>query len=220
MRDRTARPDDVPSTTWSASASSFVTSPRHADVLLVTGPLTRNLVEALEQARTATPDPKFVVAVGDCAVDGGVFKGSYAVAGGVGNDPARGSADQRLPADARAHSGGTARAARGERAQRGGDQLAVDFGAWCDVWCDALCTDEWCGLALVRGGRMMRMRLVVHRVRRGGRDGRGGEGCDRQNEAEQGEQVSARGGHGIGSEDGRGCGERLNSRVEKASLID
>ena len=63
---------------------SFVTSPRHADVLLVTGPLTRNLVEALEQAWTATPDPKFVVAVGDCAVDGGVFKGSYAIAGGIG----------------------------------------------------------------------------------------------------------------------------------------
>jgi Ni,Fe-hydrogenase III small subunit len=41
-------------------------------------------VEALEQAHAATPDPKFVVAVGDCAVDGGVFKGSYAVTGGVG----------------------------------------------------------------------------------------------------------------------------------------
>ena len=63
---------------------TFVASPRHADVLLVTGPLTRNLVDALEQAWTATPDPKFVVAVGDCAVDGGVFKGSYAIAGGVG----------------------------------------------------------------------------------------------------------------------------------------
>jgi len=62
----------------------FVSSPRHADVLLVTGPLTRNLVSALEQAWTATPEPKFVVAVGDCAVDGGVFKGSYAVTGGVG----------------------------------------------------------------------------------------------------------------------------------------
>lgn len=62
----------------------FVTSPRHADVLLVTGPLTRNLVAALEQAWTAMSEPKFVVAVGDCAVDGGVFKGSYAVAGGVG----------------------------------------------------------------------------------------------------------------------------------------
>ncbi len=62
----------------------FVASPRHADVLLVTGPVTRNLVEALEQAHAAMPEPKFVVAVGDCAVDGGVFKGSYAVAGGAG----------------------------------------------------------------------------------------------------------------------------------------
>jgi Ni,Fe-hydrogenase III small subunit len=63
----------------------FVTSPRHADVLLVTGPVTRNLVEAVEQAHTAMPEPKFVVAVGDCAVDGGVFKGSYAITGGVGS---------------------------------------------------------------------------------------------------------------------------------------
>jgi Ni,Fe-hydrogenase III small subunit len=62
----------------------FVNTPRHADVLLVTGPLTRNLVSALEQAWTAMPEPKFVIAVGDCAVDGGVFKGSYAVTGGVG----------------------------------------------------------------------------------------------------------------------------------------
>ena len=62
----------------------FVESPRHADVLLVTGPLTRNLREALEAAWDATPEPKWVVAVGDCAVDGGVFKGSYAVLGGTG----------------------------------------------------------------------------------------------------------------------------------------
>jgi Ni,Fe-hydrogenase III small subunit len=62
----------------------FVESPRHADVLLVTGPLTRNLRAALEQAWEATPEPKWVVAVGDCAVDGGVFKGSYAVLGGTG----------------------------------------------------------------------------------------------------------------------------------------
>lgn len=62
----------------------FVDSPVHADVLLVTGPLTRNLRMALEQAWDATPDPKWVVAVGDCAVDGGVFKGSYAVLGGTG----------------------------------------------------------------------------------------------------------------------------------------
>lgn len=62
----------------------FVESPRHADVLLVTGPLTRNLRTALEQAWDATPAPKWVVAVGDCAVDGGVFKGSYAILGGTG----------------------------------------------------------------------------------------------------------------------------------------
>jgi Ni,Fe-hydrogenase III small subunit len=61
----------------------FVASPRHADVLLVTGPVTRNMQEALERTWTATPDPKWVVAVGDCAVDGGVFKGSYAIIGGV-----------------------------------------------------------------------------------------------------------------------------------------
>ncbi|MFZ3226323.1 MAG: NADH-quinone oxidoreductase subunit B family protein [Xanthobacteraceae bacterium] len=61
----------------------FVASPRHADVLLVTGPVTKNMREALERTYQATPDPKWVVAVGDCAVDGGIFSGSYAVAGGV-----------------------------------------------------------------------------------------------------------------------------------------
>ena len=61
----------------------FVASPRHADVLLVTGPLTRNMRVALERARAATPEPCWVVALGDCAADGGVFKGSYAVEGGV-----------------------------------------------------------------------------------------------------------------------------------------
>jgi len=61
----------------------FVASPRHADVLLVTGPVTRNMREALERTWNATPDPKWVVAVGDCAFDGGMFAGSYAVAGGV-----------------------------------------------------------------------------------------------------------------------------------------
>ena len=61
----------------------FVASPRHADVLLVTGPVTRNMREALERTYRATPDPKWVVAVGDCAADGGAFAGSYAVAGGV-----------------------------------------------------------------------------------------------------------------------------------------
>jgi Ni,Fe-hydrogenase III small subunit len=61
----------------------FVASPRHADVLLVTGPVTRNMREALERTYRATPDPKWVVAVGTCAQDGGVFSGSYACVGGV-----------------------------------------------------------------------------------------------------------------------------------------
>jgi Ni,Fe-hydrogenase III small subunit len=61
----------------------FVASPRHADVLLVTGPVTRNMREALERTWRATPDPKFVVAVGDCALNGGLFAGSPAVVGGV-----------------------------------------------------------------------------------------------------------------------------------------
>jgi Ni,Fe-hydrogenase III small subunit len=52
-------------------------------VLLVTGPVTANMREALHRTWAATPDPKWVVAVGDCALDGGIFKESYAVAGGV-----------------------------------------------------------------------------------------------------------------------------------------
>ncbi len=61
----------------------FVASPRHADVLMVTGPVTRNMREALERTHTAMPNPKWVIAVGDCARDGGCFKGSYAICGGV-----------------------------------------------------------------------------------------------------------------------------------------
>ncbi len=61
----------------------FVASPRHADVLLVTGPVTKNMAEALTRTYAATPDPKWVVAVGDCAFDGGLFAASYAVVGGV-----------------------------------------------------------------------------------------------------------------------------------------
>jgi Ni,Fe-hydrogenase III small subunit len=61
----------------------FVASPRHADVLLVTGPVTKNMREALERTYLAMPSPKWIVAVGDCAIDGGFFAGSYAVAGGV-----------------------------------------------------------------------------------------------------------------------------------------
>ena len=61
----------------------FVASPRHADVLMVTGPVTKNMREALLRTHRATPDPKWVVAVGDCACNGGLFAGSYACVGGV-----------------------------------------------------------------------------------------------------------------------------------------
>jgi Ni,Fe-hydrogenase III small subunit len=61
----------------------FVASPRHADVLMVTGPVTKNMRMALERTYNATPNPKWVVAIGDCAADGGMFAGSYAVEGGV-----------------------------------------------------------------------------------------------------------------------------------------
>ena len=62
----------------------FVASPRHADVLLVTGPVTLNMREALERTYRATPAPKWVVAVGDCATGCGVFADSYACVGAVG----------------------------------------------------------------------------------------------------------------------------------------
>ncbi|MDP3739972.1 MAG: NADH-quinone oxidoreductase subunit B family protein [Hyphomonadaceae bacterium] len=61
----------------------FVASPRHADVLLVTGPVTKNMREALERTYEVMPAPKWVVAVGDCAIDGGMFGASYAVIGAV-----------------------------------------------------------------------------------------------------------------------------------------
>lgn len=61
----------------------FVASPRHADLLLVTGPVSRQMELALRRASIAMPDPKLVVACGDCAFDGGIYKGSYAVAEGV-----------------------------------------------------------------------------------------------------------------------------------------
>lgn len=61
----------------------FVASPRHADVLMVTGPVTHNMAEALRRTYDAMPAPKWVVAVGDCAKDGGCFAGSYAITGGV-----------------------------------------------------------------------------------------------------------------------------------------
>jgi Ni,Fe-hydrogenase III small subunit len=61
----------------------FVASPRHADVLMITGPVTKNMRQALLRTYNATPDPKWVIAVGSCAADGGIFAGSYAVVGGV-----------------------------------------------------------------------------------------------------------------------------------------
>lgn len=70
----------------------FVASPRHADVLLVTGPVTLNMKEALQRTWMATPAPKWVLAAGGCAIDGGLFAGSYACAGGV---------DAVLPVDLR-----------------------------------------------------------------------------------------------------------------------
>jgi Ni,Fe-hydrogenase III small subunit len=61
----------------------FVASPRHADMLLVTGPVTLNMREALERTYAATPAPKWVIAAGGCAIDGGLFAGGYACATGV-----------------------------------------------------------------------------------------------------------------------------------------
>jgi len=74
----------------------FVASPRHADMLMVTGPVSRNMKKALIRTYEATPDPKIVVAVGDDAIDGGIFKGSYAVLDGVHNVI---PADFQIPGD-------------------------------------------------------------------------------------------------------------------------
>ena len=68
----------------------FVASPRHADVLLVTGPVAKNMRDALKMTYEAVPHPKWVVAAGDCAIDGGCFAGSYAVVG---------AASQIIPVD-------------------------------------------------------------------------------------------------------------------------
>jgi Ni,Fe-hydrogenase III small subunit len=61
----------------------FVASPRHADMLIVTGPVSRNMRQAVVRSFEATPDPKIIVAVGDEAIDGGLFKDSYAVEGEI-----------------------------------------------------------------------------------------------------------------------------------------
>ena len=93
----------------------FVASPRHADVLLVTGPVTTNMREALIKTYEATPDPKWVIASGDCAVDGGCFAGKLCVHRRGGQlDPGR-FAHQRLPAEPDAASRSFAGGARGER---------------------------------------------------------------------------------------------------------
>ena len=63
----------------------FVASPRHADLLLVTGPVSRNMAQALRRTYDAAPDPKLVVAAGECACDGGIFGESYASCGRVAN---------------------------------------------------------------------------------------------------------------------------------------
>lgn len=67
------------------SGLKFVASPRHADMLLVTGPVSRHMEEALRRTYDATPDPKLVVAVGDCGACGGIFGESYASRGRVAN---------------------------------------------------------------------------------------------------------------------------------------
>lgn len=70
----------------------FVASPRHADVLLVTGPVSRHMEAALKRTWEATPEPKLIIACGDCACDGGEFGESYACCGGV---------DRVIPVDVR-----------------------------------------------------------------------------------------------------------------------
>lgn len=69
---------------------SFVASPRHADVIIITGAVTHNMRIAVQKTYEATPNPKLVIAVGDDACNGGIYKGSYAVAGG---------ADKVIPVD-------------------------------------------------------------------------------------------------------------------------
>ena len=63
----------------------FVASPRHADMLLVTGPVSRNMAQALRRTYESTPEPKLVVAIGDCGCDGGIFGEGYASCGRVAN---------------------------------------------------------------------------------------------------------------------------------------
>ncbi|MGZ9140077.1 MAG: NADH-quinone oxidoreductase subunit NuoB [Nitrospira sp.] len=70
----------------------IIASPRHADALVVTGPVTVNMERALKDVHKQTPDPKIVIALGDCAINCGMFKGSYAVTGPV---------ERHIPVDVR-----------------------------------------------------------------------------------------------------------------------
>ena len=84
----------------------FVASPRHADMLLVTGPVSRHMEVALLRTYDATPDPKLVVAIGDCGCTGGIFGESYASLGRVSNVIPVDVCVPGLPADAaRDHAG-------------------------------------------------------------------------------------------------------------------
>jgi membrane-bound hydrogenase subunit mbhJ len=78
--------------TPSGSVFTFAASPRHADTLVVSGPVTVNMERALQDGYKQTPDPKIVIALGDCAINCGVFNGSYAVTGPV---------EQHIPVDIR-----------------------------------------------------------------------------------------------------------------------
>ena len=106
----------------------FVASPRHADVLLVTGPVTKNMRDALERTYHAMPNPKWVVAVGDCARDGGCFAGSYAVLAASPRSSRR-SPHPRLPAHADGDPAGAAGAAWADHQRRGGPVKAGAISA-------------------------------------------------------------------------------------------
>ena len=87
----------------------FVASPRHADVLLVTGPVSKHMAIALWRTYDATPEPKLVIAAGDCACGGGIFGESYATMGAVDQRAAGRCRDSRLPAVAHGAAAGHSR---------------------------------------------------------------------------------------------------------------
>ena len=84
----------------------IVASPRHADMLLITGPVTRNMEHALRQTYDVTPEPRLIVAMGACAITGGIFRDSYAVLNGVDQRAARRRIHTRMPAPAPGHHPG------------------------------------------------------------------------------------------------------------------